>query len=277
MKRYALCVLALAAPLALPATAAVQAISPGIDIWSTPADGSTHLDFARMPIPAGFFCQRSAPFTGRVVLQGKTLATGFPGSLGRTDTIVERLDPAVFDSRGVASTRLQMRALQLESTAPIRTACGDYTVSVHLSGRQPITRLRIVRDSEEGGHFSAPVGVNVKLSFIPVSNPSDRHLALFHQMRLAANPAAPWSANLDKRYRGTRGPVVVDTDGDGVPDTALPSTSPNFVAGLNTLKQAVSTDPGVVCHEENNDDGSVAEHCTQVGGTLPGADGGGPA
>ena len=122
MKQHALCLLALAVLLTAPATAAVLSIAPGIDIWSTPADGSTHLDFARMPIPAGLFCPRSAPFTDRVALQGKPLATGMPGSLGRTDTIVERLDSAVFDGQGVASTRLQMRALQLESTAPIRSS-----------------------------------------------------------------------------------------------------------------------------------------------------------
>ena len=254
MKRYAFCALALTALLALPATAAVHSITPGIDIWSTRADGSTYLDFAKIPVPSGFFCQRSEPFTGRVVLKGKPLATGIPGSLGITDTIVERLDPAVFNDMGVAFTRIQIRALQLESVAPIKTACGDYTLRVDLSGPQPVSRLRITRDNEQGGHFSAPIGVNVKLSFSPVSNPSDRHLALFHQMRLGANTGDPWSTDLDKRHHGASGSVVVDTDGDQVPDTILPGTSPDFVAGLDASLDKQK----IVCHEDEQ--GSI--HCT---------------
>src|SRR3954452_214612 len=90
MKRAFFCTLILALLLALPVAAAnVRAIESGIDVWHTPADGTTFVDFAKNPIPKGFFCTKSGSFTGRIVLQGRPLATGTPGELGGADTIVQ--------------------------------------------------------------------------------------------------------------------------------------------------------------------------------------------
>jgi hypothetical protein len=112
--------------------------------------------------------------------------------------------------------------------------------------------MTITRDGETGGHFSAPISLNVRLSFVPVSKASGPVREVFHQMRLGANVTA-WSANLDKRYRGFRGPVVVDTDGDDVPDTAVPGTTPNFVAGLDALSNKLADN----CHDE-----AAGIHCS---------------
>src|SRR5215210_15053 len=109
----------LVSSLVAPVFAADRVIQNGIDVWMTPADGSTFVDFAKTPIPAGFFCSGSAPFTGRVAFQGEPVVTGTPGALGATDTIVQRLDDAVFNKRGVAVTRTQVRALSLRSVAPL--------------------------------------------------------------------------------------------------------------------------------------------------------------
>jgi hypothetical protein len=130
MKRTFVCVLALASLAALPAAAAtVRSIENGIDVWRTAGDGTTFVKFDQSPIPKGFFCFKSEAFRGRIVLQGRPLATGIPGELGGADTIVQRLDNAAFDASGVATTRIQLRALQLESVAPIKTTCGDFNVS----------------------------------------------------------------------------------------------------------------------------------------------------
>ena len=81
--------------LALPAAAADRVIVNGIDPWVTVAQGKTFADFSAQPIPAGFFCALSEPFTGRINLRGVPLVTGEPGALGKADTIIQRLDDAL--------------------------------------------------------------------------------------------------------------------------------------------------------------------------------------
>jgi len=150
--------------LALP-VCADDIILRGIDLWTTTNDGSTFVEFAHQPIPAGFFCSQSQPFTGRIALRGVSVATARSGELGSTDTIVERLDDAAFNKKGVASTRIQVRALQLESITPFKTACGSFNIRVRLDGGQPITRMQIVRENKRGGHMQAALGIRSKLSF----------------------------------------------------------------------------------------------------------------
>src|SRR3954468_5986210 len=111
---------------ALPTFAADRADQSGIDPRYTPGNGRTYIDFATIPLPAGFFCYKSEPFGGRIVFRGVPVATGEAKVLGNTDTIIQRLDEAVFDKKGVANTRIQVRVLHFESVQPIKTACGDY-------------------------------------------------------------------------------------------------------------------------------------------------------
>ncbi|HEY9420289.1 MAG TPA: hypothetical protein VIW92_02655, partial [Thermoanaerobaculia bacterium] len=127
MRLRALGIAVLISGFAASAFAADRVIQNGIDAFSTPGDGSTFVDFAKKPIPAGFFCPGSAPFTGKVAFKGEPIVTGTPGALGTTDTIVQRLDDAAFNKRGVARTRVQFRALSLKSLAPLATECGKFT------------------------------------------------------------------------------------------------------------------------------------------------------
>src|SRR6185295_9102733 len=159
----ALAVVLLAAPLA-----ADSVIQRGVDTFTTIADGTTFYDFAQTPIPAGFFCKKSTPFTGRVIFRGLPLETATPGQLHGADTVIERLDDAAFDANGTAVTRIQFRALSMVSIAPIKTACGSYHAYVSLAGGQRVTKMHIDRTQEGGGTFSAPLAVNVRMSFIPV-------------------------------------------------------------------------------------------------------------
>ncbi|PYQ54802.1 MAG: hypothetical protein DMF53_28970 [Acidobacteria bacterium] len=242
--------------LAASAFAADRAIQNGIDAWQTRGDGSTFVDFARTPIPAGFFCAGSAPFTAKVAFQGVPVVTNTPKALGATDTIVQRLDDAVFNKRGVALTRTQVRALSLKSVTPLETGCGKFEATVRLDGAQPITQMVIRRENENGGTYSGPLWLNVKLSFTPVGGVSREALELPLEVRFPANTAYPWRAKAVTPV--PTGFVKVDTDGDGVADTYLPGTS-NFYAGLSSKPGR----PGAleknyqVCHDSGTDE----QHC----------------
>jgi hypothetical protein len=181
-------------------------------------------------------------------------------ALGGTDTIVQRLDDAVFDKRGVAVTRTQVRALSLKSVAPIQTSCGQFDATVRLDGGvQPITQMIIHRENDQGGTFSGPLSLNVKVSFKPVGRASGEALEIPLAVRFPATLQYPWrSKSIAPEVAGF---VRVDTDGDGVLDTYLPGTS-NFFAGvlsqpgkpgtLGSLTKSTTT-----CH-----DASGCQHCT---------------
>src|SRR5690242_17575330 len=100
---------------ALPALAD-DTILAGIDIWQTKNDSNTFID---LDLPAGFFCASSAPFSGRVVFVGEPIVTNPANVLGATDTVVERLGNATFDSNGVATVNAIVRAANFKGTAPI--------------------------------------------------------------------------------------------------------------------------------------------------------------
>lgn len=223
------------------AFAADRVIQNGIDVWTTAAHGLTFVDFAKNPIPAGFFCPDSAAFTGKVAFRGEPLVTGTPGALGTTDTIVQRLDDAAFDRRGVAVTRIQVRALSLMSVEPIRTTCGAFNIAASLDGAQPITRMRIIREHENGGRFLAPLALNTKLSFTPVGRAGREVLEISMPVRFPASPNVPWRSKASAPEPA--GFVLVDTDGDRVADTYLPGPS-NFIAGQSS-RQATLGKRGV--------------------------------
>ena len=218
--------------LGLSPLSADSAIRRGIDVFTTVGDGRTFYDFAQNPIPAGFFCNKSKAFTGRVAFKGLTLATRIPGQLRNVDTVIERLDDAVFDAKGTAVTRLQFRALSLVSIAPVKTACGDFHVYVALGGKQRTTTMSIIRTQQGGGEFVAPLAVDVRMTFIPVKPARNKARTLKLEEGFTF-PAIPISWSLAEEATAKRiGPVFVDTNGDLTPDTLLPGTS-NFLPGLS--------------------------------------------
>lgn len=229
MKRILVFSLFLSLFLGLAPAFADDVIYAGIDVFTTPDNSETFVDFTEEPIPAGFFCQGSRAFTGKIEFQGVPVVTGEGGVLGDTDTIVERLDDARFDEDGVATTRVQIRALQLASTSPIETDCGTYDVRVALSGRQPVTQMKIIQESAQGGRFLAPIGVNARVIFTPTGGGAA--LSVAKDVRFPADPRGPWSTKADDAAPQVSGSVQVDTDFDGRVDTQLPGTS-NFAAGI---------------------------------------------
>jgi hypothetical protein len=235
-------------------------IRHGVDTFTTTANGKTFYNFAKNPIPAGFFCSSSAAFTGKVAFRGLPIETDTPGALHNADTVIERLDDAVFDSRGIAETRLQFKALSLVSISPIQTACGAYHAYVTLGGTQRVTSMKIYRSETGGGHFVAPLAVDAKISFIPVKpGKSARRLELTQSFTFPASPL-PWSTTGGAATKSI-GNVLIDTKGTLKPDT-LVSGSSNFWPGW-TPGVTLQTKGCMMCEPQScHDPGTGKLHCT---------------
>jgi hypothetical protein len=270
MRSRALCLTLFAVLLlaALAPLAAAPVIPRGVDTFTTTADGTSFYDFKTNPIPAGFFCKRSAPFTGRVVLRGVPLATEVPGQLHNADTVIERLDDATFDGNGVATTRLRFKALSLASLEPIRTPCGSFHVYVKLADRQRTTTMKIYRTSEEGGTFAAPLAVDAKMTFVPVraaKGAAGRTLELVGSFTFPTQPL-PWAHEGGPRTKRVSA-ARIDTNGDQRPDS-LVSETVNFSPGWlpKSLRTAKSDIPyncyecqPASCH---TDPSTGKQHCS---------------
>jgi len=213
----------------LAAEAANDVVHQGVDLWMTVA-GFAKTSFAEEPIPAGFFCADSKPFTGTIVFKGSPLAMAPARSLGSIDTVVRRLDDAVFNEKGEATTRIKLVALSLLSTQPVETSCGKYDVSVNLAGPQPVTTMKILRTEALGGTYSAPLALNVKAVFLPVNGDKSGKRELTRRIDLGPGSKSVWTYVNKPQYQAG---VMVDTDGDGRPDTVLPGSS-NFLAGVES-------------------------------------------
>ncbi|HEX3553143.1 MAG TPA: hypothetical protein VIA62_07935 [Thermoanaerobaculia bacterium] len=260
MAALAVVLLASLSPLA-----ADPVIRHGVDTFTTTANGKTFYNFAKNPVPAGFFCASSAPFTGKVAFRGLPIETATPGALHNADTVIERLDDATFDSRGVAETRIQFKALSLVSIAPIQTACGAYHAYVTLAGPQRVTTMKIYRTEADGGRFVAPIAVDAKISFIPVKPIKGvRPLEMVGKFTFPAVPL-PWSATAGVATKSI-GNVLIDTKGTLKPDTSI-SGSSNFWPGWQPGARATKYIGGggsctqcepPVCHT----DSSGQTHCT---------------
>ncbi len=218
------CTLAL---LAVPAFAGGDVVYSGTDVWTTPADGKTFIYFGADPIPADFFCPGSKVFTGRIYLKGMPLVTDPEGAFGDGDTMMARLDDAVFDSTGVANTRLQFVALSLVSMAPLKTVCGDFDLTLGLTGSQPVSHdMTIVREGN-GGYFVTTFGAKMKMFFTPVGGGTSRDLVRSYTRLHGTHTWTDKPGDGGLRYEEH---VVVDTDLDQVPDTLVEGTS-NFAVG----------------------------------------------
>ncbi len=215
--------------IALSATSAAFAadLGRGVDLWRTAGSGMTFTSFSDEPVPADFFCRGSQPFAGTLQLQGAPLTTRPAGALGYVDTVVNRLDDVTLDHEGVGYTRIELLALSLVSAEPITTECGAYEARVSLAGRQPRTKMRIVRTNERGGTYSAPLSLRVKVRFVPVAGNSHPEVSLERSIELGPGTRSVWTYQIADRTT----PIQLDTDGDHQPDRVMPNAS-NFLAGV---------------------------------------------
>src|SRR4029078_3530416 len=79
---------------ALPASA--QNLRAGLDLFTTQQGAA--VDFSNNPLPSGFCPGCSSVFNGSISLTGAPIAAS--KNLGKTDTIVSRLNATVFDTSG---------------------------------------------------------------------------------------------------------------------------------------------------------------------------------
>jgi hypothetical protein len=158
----------------------------------------------------------------------KNLTALRPFALRGTDGRLTQLDAAAFQGQEAASTRIQVKAISFASVRPVQTGCGTANVSASLAGEQPITEMLIVRDHEKGGHFYAPLSLQVKLTFTPVRGGAP--VEVVRPIQFPAKPLSVW-AEVPAREVVYDSFVRVDTDADGTVDVMLPGTS-NFAAGF---------------------------------------------
>jgi len=205
-----------------------EVLVPGFDYWQTLGGGASYMNFADNPIPADFFCEGSEAFTGKIILEGVPLATQPIGELGTTDTIVERLDPAVFED-GVAYSRIRIKAIHLVSRNVMDTGCGQWNVAMGLTEKQPITDIVYEKTGDDHGHFSADLVLNARIVFTHAVNKKlvrvlERtvHFSEFHQSPFQMRPAAN-DDDLAAKRRAIVERLMVDTDADGLADSPLAS------------------------------------------------------
>lgn len=273
------CLLALFVLLALPAMGQ-PTIQKGVDVFETSQSGGTQADFSSNPIPAGFFCLGSPPFTGIVNLQGVPLTTSPAGVAGNADTIVERLADGVFDATGSATVPVVVRALRLVGTNNIQVvctnasgtsvvtqwrvdaclcSCGTGTAS---NGLQPITTLKLKLDQPCGcGVADGTLRLNICLTFTRLDT-GQRLGPLSRTITLGVNNM-PWCLNAGFGDLVIASPFGVDTNCDNRPDLQLSGTS-NFHPGRSCATQGLDcwTQHAALttCHD-NPDPDDEHEHC----------------
>ena len=245
MKRYIECALVLGALLATATALQAAAAQPptivhGVDVFQTSTGSPTFVDFSANPIPAGFFCAGSAPFTGQIALKCVPLATSPAGVAANGDTILERLADGVF-SGGSTTIPVVARALRLTGINTITVDCPGgattWRADTCLCGLQPTTNITVVVDQSCGcGHFNGALRLNVCVTFTNVATG-----AVAGPIRQAVTlnvVNSAWCPN-----PGPGEPVIsasfgVDTNCDGVPDLKLPGTT-NFHKGWTCANQGV--------------------------------------
>ncbi len=264
--------LALAVVLASPTTA--QPVIPaGFDLWTTAGDGTTLIDFAKFPIPPGFFSEDSDAFTGVVRFRGEPLVTDPPRILRAADTIVERLTDAVPDGTPIP---IRMRALRLRSLKPITvrsdSGASRWDLEVNLTDEQPQTEMRFFANSRHGGHWDAEIGLDVRVSF--VNTKTNEKLTADHSISLKSRGAKwrylPLRSSKDPgRSSLTRCGVGIDTDADGTTDSTIEGWCGPSVFIPIPAKTAKAPSRQAAGHRETTEQSSyvhaVAQHSDQTG------------
>ena len=184
--RGAVLALLVLAALASGQPAAAQVIPAGTDFWVTRPDGATQFNFPPGDVEALCGAAAGPPIT--VVL------VGVPAPGADWDSAVARLSDAVFDSSGVAETKVRFASLSMRSAAATPTPCGPLNWQARLANvAQPVTSMKIVRNSPGGGTFFAELALRVEMQ----ANHAGSHRfvgRLFYDVKLP-DPAAgtPWS------------------------------------------------------------------------------------
>jgi hypothetical protein len=226
---FALCILTLTTAVF---AGAPDRIPAGFDTWITVGGGATFMSFDEEPIPADFFCAGSEAFTGRIHFEGVPLASEPMGSLGASDTVVERIDDAFFQD-GKAMSRIRVKAIHLASRDEIATGCGVWSARVGLAREQPTTTIEYNQVDDFSGTFNAELVLNVNMTFTNIDDPEDVrvlnrtvHFTEFTETPYSLKPVTETEQNvpttqLGKRPTDNARHMMVDTDADNIPDSVM--------------------------------------------------------
>lgn len=169
----------------------------GKDYWVTPANGMTHFTFPEGDVESLCGAPESTTWNHKVILQG------VPAAGSDWDTVVTRLDNAVFDAAGLAFTRVQLSHLAFRGSSA-ETPCGTINWSVGLAGRQRVTSMTIRRTSARGGIFNARLAVDAEFRGF---DPNGIYVgSLFYSFDLpdpstGTGAGTPWSFGSNGQFR----------------------------------------------------------------------------
>lgn len=183
------------------------------------------------------------------------VATSPEGAFGDADTIIERLNDAQFDREGVARVKVIVRALHFRASEPLKTGCGDWSAEVGLDRRQVPTDMTIVRESERGGYFTAPISVDAQWTFTRGSGEEVRTLSTSNLM--LSDERTPWQSQVCTKAASAvaAGSILVDTNNDGRAELKVAARTNSFNPGWTSQCipyspcRAKGLDPGIHCYE----------------------------
>ncbi|HEX7186369.1 MAG TPA: hypothetical protein VF756_31395 [Thermoanaerobaculia bacterium] len=186
------CCALLASLAALPAAA--QSIPPGPDFWVTRPDGQTVFGFPEGDVES--LCGLG-PVTG---WDRKVALRGVPAAGSDYDTVVYRIDNAVFDAAGNAQTRIVLRHLAFASINVHDTPCGVINWRVRNFGNQAVTMMRLRRLTKLGGIFSADIAVSVEFQAF---DPNNTYIGSLFYNFILPDPqnGTPWSFGASGQFR----------------------------------------------------------------------------
>lgn len=241
---------ALVLVVAVPALAQ-DVIPAGTDSWRTPPDGSTYTD---LNLPAGFLDKDCAAFQGRVVLGGVPVEADPKDAYSYGDTLVERLEDAVFDEKGVAQVKIIVRGLHFQGANTLKTDCGEWSADVGLAKEQSATVMTIVREDANGGYFQAPISVDTVWTFTRSSDGAVRTLGTSNI--LTSDEKSPWQAGTCTKAAATRNhrPALINPSGHGKPTMKIAAVTRGFNPGygpncqVSSLCRGKQIDPSIHCY-----------------------------
>lgn len=247
---------AIALVSAVPALAQ-DVIPAGTDSWRTPPDGSSYTD---LNLPAGFLDKDCPAFQGRVILGGVPIEAQPQDAYSYGDTLVERLQDAAFDEKGVAQVKIIVRGLHFQGANTLKTGCGDWSADVGLAKQQSTTVMTIVREDANGGYFQAPISVDTIWTFTRASDGAVRTLSTSNI--LTSDEKSPWQAGTcTKAAAGTRRPALINPSGHGKPTMKIAAISRGFNPGYGPTCQ-----PAVLCRGKMID---PSIHCYSPATAFP--------
>lgn len=213
-------------------SAGAQSVLPGIDSWGS-VSGLNYQDFSADPIPADFFDPGSLPWDGTMVFRGEPIDPPY-----LADTLVERPLGADLDCGGYATyTPLRIFDLHLMVIEPIEVEYGDGTSE--LWEADAIVLQEMQRDGyavfrkycPAGGTMSVYLPVVPRLRFRRMSDGAIRKLTGEEIIFESTDMGWVYDSWLTELAYEAPAGTVLDTDGDGVPDTAVGTS--NITPGID--------------------------------------------